>query len=180
MKKNTVLYILLIFLVAVNAFFLFNYLGAPAGPQKMERKDPMSFIVDELNFDEEQLEAVKVLNKDHHQSMMRNNNTIRTLKDNLFNLLSDKDLDSSAVDSLAHIIALKEKEFDKMAFYHFRTIQDLCNPEQKEKFRNIMKDALQKGQGNREGAGPNQEGRDRNGPPPRMDGEQQGPPPPMH
>ncbi|MEL0652189.1 hypothetical protein V6246_12220 [Algibacter sp. TI.3.09] len=179
MKKNIVLYILLIFLVAVNAFFLFNYLGKPIGKQKMEREDPMSFIIDELNFNEEQLEAVQILNREHRQNMMRNNSGIKKMKDALFSKLSETDLDSNVVDSLAREIALKEMEFDKMAFYHFRDIQELCNAEQKEKFKSIIKQALQKGPNNREG-GPDQEGRDRNGPPPpRMGGEHEGRPP-MH
>ncbi|MCL5129493.1 Spy/CpxP family protein refolding chaperone [Algibacter sp. L4_22] len=181
MKKNIVLYILLIFLVAVNAFFLFNYLGKPIGKQKMEREDPMSFIIDELNFNEEQLEAVQVLNREHRQNMMRNNSGIKKMKDALFSKLSDKELDPEVVDSLARTIALKEMEFDKMAFYHFRDIQELCNAEQKEKFKSIMNDALKKGSNNRERL-PNEESGERNGPPPPggMGGDRQGPPPPMH
>jgi hypothetical protein len=181
MKKNIVLYILLIFLVAVNVFFLFNYIGRPIGKQKVGTQDPMSFIVDELNFNEEQLEAVQNLNKKHHQSMMNNNNGIKKFKDALFNKLSDEEIDPKVVDSLARIIALKEMEFDKMAFYHFRGIQELCNPEQKEKFKSIINDALKKGSNNRERL-PNEESGERNGPPPRggMGGDRQGPPPPMH
>jgi len=178
MKKNRVLYILLIFLVVVNAFFLFNYIGKPLGQDNMERKDPMSFIVDELNFSESQLEAVKALNKKHHQSMLRNNAGVRKLKDDLFDRLSDDALDSKVVDSLARLIALKEMEFDKMAFYHFRAIQELCNADQKAKFKSIMEDALQKGRKNKEG-GFGQNDRDRNNPPPGMgEHDRQGPPPP--
>ncbi|WP_405296444.1 Spy/CpxP family protein refolding chaperone [Algibacter sp. Ld11] len=178
MKKNIVLYILLVFLVVVNVFFLYNYIGKPGVEERKERQDPMSFIVDELNFNEQQLEAVQNLNKEHHESMMRNNSGIRKFKDALFDKLSDEKIDPKVVDSLARIIALKEMEFDKMAFYHFRDIQELCNPQQKEKFKSIMNDALKKGSNKRER--PNKDGGERNGPPPPggMGGDRQGPPPP--
>ncbi|WP_308993038.1 hypothetical protein QLS71_011130 [Mariniflexile litorale] len=143
MKKNILLYVLLFFLIIVNGFFLYNYLGKP--DVKKEGKDPMSFVIKQLNFDDEQLQEMQFLNKKHHKKMMRINDGVKELKDALFNRLSDIDVDEKVVDSITALIGLKEKELDKEAFYHFRSIQELCNDKQKEKFKSIIKDALHKG-----------------------------------
>ncbi|MGB1211344.1 MAG: hypothetical protein ACPG41_07955 [Lacinutrix venerupis] len=58
MKKNTVLYVLLIVLIIMNGFFLFNYLGRP---QHKGVKESSAFIVKELNFNASQLKKLQHL-----------------------------------------------------------------------------------------------------------------------
>ena len=178
MKKNTLLYILLFFLIIVNGFFLYNYLGRPEANRGNEPKDPMVFIAEQLKFDSDQLQKMENLNKRHHQNMRRINDDLKELKDGLFNRLSDVSINKKDVDSITALIGQKEKEKDTEAFYHFRSIQELCNEKQKEKFNKIINDALRKGGGDR----PPQDGRDRNGPPspPNRGGHEGPPPPPNH
>ncbi|MDN3666585.1 Spy/CpxP family protein refolding chaperone [Algibacter miyuki] len=175
MKKNLLLYILLAFLIAVNGFFLFNYLGKPSGKMQRSQQDPMAFIAEQLDFNEKQLAAVKELNRKHHKKMRQNNDDLRGLKDALFSQLSNESLDETAIDSITSIIGVKEQELDKMAFYHFRSIQELCNETQKEEFKKIINDGLKKGGGDRTRT-PKEEGERSGPPPPRGDG-RQGPPP---
>ena len=175
MKKNLPLYILLIFLIIVNVFFLVNYLGRPNFENDNQSKDPASFLTDQLGFSESQIKAIEVINRKQHKNMVAINNDVRRLKDELFNKLSNETVNDSAVDAIATKIGLKQKDMDKMAFYHFRSIQKICNTKQKEKFKQIMKDALKRGVGGRNSPPP--KGEQRNGPPPGM-GERQGSPPP--
>ena len=62
MKKNTILYILLAFLIIANGFFLVNYLGRSRKPDG--QKGPGDFIVKELNFDASQMERFHLLNEE--------------------------------------------------------------------------------------------------------------------
>ena len=155
--KNLILYILLVFLVVANGFFLFNYMGSSNDGKARGPQNPGNFIIKELNFNELQLEQFREKNKEHHETMMRLSNNIKELKDALFNRLPDVSLNDEAIDSITSLIGLKEKEKEKETFYHFRSIQDICNGKQKEKFKNIIRDALLKG-GEREQRPPNLRG----------------------
>lgn len=167
MKKNLLLYVLLVFLIVVNGFFLFNYLGTSDKTENRNRpKGPANFIVKELNFNDEQMLQFERVNRKHHHEMRRISDDIKQLKDALFNKISEVSINENAIDSITTLIGEKVKEKDIEAFYHFKSIQELCNDEQKEKFKRIINDALHK------------QGRKDNRPPLRNgDGEHRRPPP---
>ncbi|WP_458629283.1 hypothetical protein [Winogradskyella sp. PC D3.3] len=163
MKKNVILYVLLVFLIVVNGFFLFNYIGNNSARNINEPQRNRNFIVKELGFNKTQLDQFREKSKGHHISMMRLSDEIKDLKDELFGKLSDDFVDETVIDSISSLICEKEKIKEKEVFYHFKMIQELSNDTQKEKFKTIIMDALrQDDQGQR--------------PPPR-DGEGHRPPP---
>lgn len=174
MKKNLPLYILLIFLIIVNGFFLFNYLGRPSFEGGDKPKNPTNFLTEQLGFNSDQIKEVEIINKKQHKKMLAVNSEIRRLKDELFGNLSNKTVDNKVIDSLTTLIGLKQKELDKTAFYHFQSIKEICNAEQKEKFKQILKDAVHRGGGDRNNMPPQSEERNR----PPLGGDHQGPPPP--
>ncbi|TGV02685.1 Spy/CpxP family protein refolding chaperone [Flavivirga rizhaonensis] len=145
MKKNVLLYVLLVFLIVVNGLFLFNYLGNSDDTENKDRsKGPISFIVKELDFNDEQMLQLEKINRKHHHRMMRIGDDIKQLKDALFNKLSDVSFNENSIDSITTLIGKRVKEQDIEAFYHFKDIQELCNDQQKEKFKSIINDALHK------------------------------------
>lgn len=157
MKKNLILYILLAFLIAVNGFFLFNYLGRPG---KKGPKGPESFIVKELKFDKDQMAQFEVISDKHRKKMKGISNEIKKQKDVLLGKISKESFGKREIDSIATIIGMKQYQLETEMFYNLRAIQELCNDEQKKRFINIVKDAR------RPGGGPNENGpKDR--PPPR-------------
>ncbi|MGB5419024.1 hypothetical protein [Algibacter sp.] len=186
MKKNLLLYILLVFLIVVNVFFLVNYLGnGDKAKQNMPEKSEL-FLMKELGFDEGQQKQFQELGEQHHNKMERITNDIKILKDELFKGLSDASLNDVNIDSIAALIGDKEAAKDLEVFSHFWQVQELCNDKQKEKFSNIIKDALRRGD---RGQGPPPGGRpdgDRtphgDGPdgnrPPHLDGPDGDRPPP--
>lgn len=161
MKKNIPLYILLVFLIVVNGFFIYQYLGRPESRDRNEPKDPMAFIAKQLKFDAQQMQQMESLNHSHLKKMMRFNNEEKKLKDLLFSNLSDVVINKKKIDSITTLIGNKGKEKDTEAFYHFKSIQELCDEKQKETFQKIIKDALHKGRGEPQGIPDG-----RNGPPP--------------
>ena len=169
MRKNLPLYILLIFLIIVNGFFLYNYLEAGEKDATNASKKPGAFLVEQLDFDETQQTQFSELGKKHHRRMRGISEGIRGLKDELFKGLSDASLTDVNIDSIASLIGKKEAARDLEIFSHFKQVQDLCNDEQKEKFSKIMEDALRRGGGRPDGNRP-----------PRPDGPRGDRPPPEH
>lgn len=174
MKKNTFLYILLVFLIAVNGFFLFNYMGIHNNDRPEGSQRDKNFIVKELGFNAKQLEAFNKKSEGHHETMMGLSAEIRVLKDKLFSTLTDDTVKVATIDSISSLICDKETQKEKEIFYHFRMIHDVANDKQKEKFKTILMDALRQGdQGNR----PPPNGADGHRPPPPGDREGNRPPP---
>lgn len=168
MKKNVLLYILLAFLIVVNGFFLYNYMGIGNKEKQNGPQKPGDFIVKELGFNKSQLEQFRTLNKTHHQKMRHLSDDVRKLKEGLFDELSETTINNKLIDSITSLIGEKEKEKEAEIFYHFYSIQKICNAKQKEKFNNIIIDALHKGRGEEQR------------PPHERGGEHRPPPPPIH
>ncbi|GAA4106134.1 hypothetical protein GCM10022393_00380 [Aquimarina addita] len=142
MKKNFILYILLVFLIVVNGFFIYNHMCDSTDRKPKKPQQPTNFIVKELKFSKEQLAQYKESNQNHKETMMRLSADIKNLKDVLFNKLSDVSVDEEAVDSITSLLGQKEKEKRISVFYHFKEIQKICDAKQKEKFAQIINDAL--------------------------------------
>lgn len=175
MTKKSPLYVLVIFLIIVNAFFLYNYLGSGEKEDSKAPKRPGMFLVKELGFDDSQKAQFRLLGKGHHQRMRGLSDDIKMLKDELFNGLSDNSLKNINIDSIANLIGKNEAAKDLEVFRHFKEVQQLCTDAQKEKFSDIVEKALRRGAreqgpphgGRPDGNRPRPNGPDGNKPPPR-------------
>lgn len=138
MKKNNILYLLLIVLIIMNGFFLFNYLGRPIhkGP-----KESGNFIVKELGFNATQLQQFEELEIKHHKKMRGVGDDIKLVKDALFKKITETSISQATVDSLIIVISEKEQQKEKELFSRLRSIYELCNEQQKEQFSAIIKKA---------------------------------------
>lgn len=160
MKKQSVLYILLIFLILSNAFFLFQFIGK----KDSNKGKPEDFIVKQLKFNDNQLEAYNTLRLSHIETIKSINDQTRLLKDEMFSKISESNVSQTYIDSITGLIGAQEMQKDKELFMHFLKVRDICNERQKEKLKKILKDALRRG-GERKGPPPNGPGGHR--PPPR-------------
>ncbi|WP_299325961.1 hypothetical protein [uncultured Maribacter sp.] len=143
MKKNLLLYILLGFLVLMNAFFLFKHFSSTDinGP----RRPPQgNFIAKQLEFDATQKQKFEKLDKEHREDIKMLLADIRELKDSLFDKLSDETVKSAEIDSIAALIANKEKVKALETFRFFKTVAELCDDNQKDRLRSIIKEALRR------------------------------------
>lgn len=140
MKKNTILYLLLLVLIIMNVFFLINYLGRPnhKGP-----RESSAFIVSELNFNDSQLQQFKKSEAKHMEVMRRFGDQLKSDKDQLFNAMQQPNIDTKVIDGLFESIAKKETTKEKEMFYRLRRIYQICNEEQKKRFTEIIKNARQ-------------------------------------
>jgi Spy/CpxP family protein refolding chaperone len=138
MKKNTLLYILVLFLVVINGFFLFKIFGDSRPPDR----NPGQFIAKELNFDEAQMQDFRDINMEHNEAIREISREVRQLKDALFNQLSEAVVNEEKVNDLTRRIGEKARQKDLKTFYHFKAVQEICTEEQRKRFISIIKDAL--------------------------------------
>ncbi len=143
MKKNTILYVILFFLVLMNGFFLFNHIGMPRlKPPIGQFENPRDFIAKKLNFKSEQLDAFLIIKDKHQEKMKAHDLELKNLKDELFNNVNSSTFSNSALDSLTTLIGNLEKQKETEVFNFFKNIQGICDEKQKEHFEKILKDAL--------------------------------------
>lgn len=138
MKKNTILYVLLIVLLGMNSFFIYNYLGRPhhKGP-----KASGNFIASELKFNDEQFERFENLENAHHIKMRAIRDATKNIKDELFQKITQPNLNQIEIDSLIALISDKEQLKEKEMFKRLRNIYELCDAQQQERFNAIIKKA---------------------------------------
>lgn len=165
MKKNIPLYILLVFLIIVNGFFLINYLGK--SDHKRPKGEQENFIVRELKFDAGQKEKFEELDIAHHKRMKHISESERKLKGGLFGSVSNETITASQIDSIVSQIGDLAKEKELEIFQHFSAVRNLCDNKQKDKFEQILRRALHGKRHDGPGAPPPDRRRDGNGPPPR-------------
>ncbi|NER14154.1 periplasmic heavy metal sensor [Leptobacterium flavescens] len=144
MKKNLLLYILILFLIGVNSFFLIKFMNGPGEEKRERRGGPGGFIAKELNFSPDQMDRFHELNRRHHRAMREISDEIRFLKDELFSGISDENVSEAHIDSISALIGEREKAKDIEVFYHFRDILEICDEKQKERFNKIILEALHK------------------------------------
>jgi hypothetical protein len=122
----------------MNGFFLINYLGKPdhKGP-----KESGNFIAKELKFNAEQLKQFEALETAHHNNMKAIGEGTKTFKDELFQKITDTEINQELIDSLIISISEKERLKEKELFKRLRGIYELCDAKQKEHFSEIIKKA---------------------------------------
>ena len=172
MKKNLPLYILLVFLIIVNGFFLYNYLSPTIAKSNDTVKGsgnagPSEFIVKALKFDDEQMKQFEAINSGHHERMIKASEETRIFKDQLGRLILKDNVSEAEMDSILNLLGEKEMAHEKLMFSHLRAIRNICTEEQKQRFEQIIRDALRGGLGGKRqgGGGPPPDGRREVGPP---------------
>ncbi len=165
MKKNLLLYIILAFLLVMNGFFLFRHFS-PAAMERPPRHHQAHFIADQLAFDAAQLQKFEALERVHREKLHSIRNAVRTSKNMLFENVSDATVNDSEIEAIAADIANMEKAKALETFRFFSSVGELCDENQKERFKTLLKEGLQQQGpmgGNRPPNGP---GREHRPPPP--------------
>lgn len=140
MKKNLILYILLLFLVVANGFFLVNYLGRPEAREA--NRGPGDFLSKELRFDADQMQQFKKLSDAHNKEVKGLLQELKNLKHELFKRSHNESNDMIVINAIATRIGEHEKQKDLLSFKYFKNIRALCNAEQKKQFEKLIEKAL--------------------------------------
>mgnify|MGYP003346022871 FL=1 len=176
MNSNRTFYILLVtvvLLVICNIGLMFTIWHKPhpdgPPPPPPGGHGPRNFVIEHLNLNNDQISKYDQLIKEHQQSMTDLRQSAAGLRAVLFAALERQD--THFTDSVASLIAGKQKEIELVTYAHFGQLRALCTDSQKKGLDNIMSDVIKKMNGS-----PNRPA-DRPGPPPG-DGHEAPPPPP--
>jgi Spy/CpxP family protein refolding chaperone len=160
--KNKILYVILGILIILNIISIGSMwmmrggdrmhspygLGGPHMQQspEMQRqpgihppKDGKMFLAEELNFTPEQIEKFTKLRDEHFTSSRKILEEMHKSMDDMMEQLKSKDGNTKA-EEYASQTAAKHKELQLSAYKHFKSVRDLCDEKQKEKFDSILKD----------------------------------------
>jgi periplasmic protein CpxP/Spy len=96
------------------------------------------FIEKTLNFNQQQKEAFEPLKKQHFKEVLPIRDSIKHDKDALFAWVKSDKADSVEFENRLISLSQKVIQNERNTFKHFRAIRDLCTPEQKKIFDDVM------------------------------------------
>ncbi|GAB4376953.1 MAG: hypothetical protein Kow0042_23920 [Calditrichia bacterium] len=179
-KQNRYLWITITVLVVINLVTLsLLWMGRPVGPKQghgplppnQDRQRIRQLLQEQLSFTDEQIERYLALRQEHRQETRRLDAEIRELKRKMFDRVLEEQAPPAISDSLLNLVLAKQAELEKVTFQHFLDLKNLCGPEQREKLKLLMHEALRPEAPPRmpEGKGPSPPHRPEMPPPPLED-----------
>lgn len=137
MKKNTLLYSIIVLLILGNLLLLYMVMAPkPKGPAG---EGPKALIIERLQFDPEQVKAYEELIHQHRKDVHHTEMEIGALKNQLYSTLNQP-VEANVFDSITDLIGKKQIEMERVHYAHFVEIRKLCKPEQLEAFDKLSED----------------------------------------
>ncbi len=129
MKKERFLYVVIIILLAINAFTILTLLRGPHPEGR--RPQPKQIISDKLGFDAKQVAAYEKLIQSHRQSITNLDNQINELKNDLYQRINTTG-DEKTKAAILSQIANKQAQIETIHFQHLTAIYNLCNTKEQQ------------------------------------------------
>jgi protein CpxP len=142
MKKETLLTIIVLVLIALNVtllvMFYIHQQRPPFSPPFMrgpgpDGRGPGKVIVDRLKFDESQRKELENLRQQHRDKVTAIQEEFRRLQDELFDQLKGQQRDTAKVSDIINSIGNNRKQFEQAIFDHFAAIKALCKTDEQKK-----------------------------------------------
>lgn len=143
-ERTKLLVSLIVILVFINLTTLATiWLTKPTKAMGPEIPNgPKQFIIEKLDFDEEQTEAFDELRAEHFTEMQGLRKQIYESKESLYNLIKSDEVDTALMYSSIANIGMYEEKAERITLEHFRKVRQLCNEEQKQQFDLIISDVV--------------------------------------
>lgn len=126
MKKSLIRNGFMVVLLLSNALFIYKWWMAP----ERRHHGPRNEIIEKLHFDESQVARYDVLILGHRSSIEKAQRELQEQKQKLY-----ANLDEPFSDSLLQEILKVEAKIEHIHFNHFKDIEGLCRPDQKNYFK---------------------------------------------
>lgn len=144
MEKTKLLTISVIGLLLLNlgtlSFVFLNGQKEHRGPHEQEPR-PKDIIIEKLHFDAAQQKEYEKLIDWHQHEIRSYDDSIREVKNELYQQLSLQQTHSKLKDSLTSLLADYQKQIEATHFKHFEDIKKLCSPNQLQDF-NVLTEEL--------------------------------------
>jgi Spy/CpxP family protein refolding chaperone len=110
--------------------------------REQRNKRLVGFLKRELNFTRDQVEKFMQLRDEHFQKASQIRRQVDDLRRELMEHLLDDQPDSSQVEELTEKMGQKTAELEKSVFYHFIELMEVCDSEQKSKYKSLLREIL--------------------------------------
>lgn len=137
MEKTKLLTISVIGLLLLNlgtlGFLFLTGQQQHRGPHEQGLR-PKDIIIEKLHFDAAQQQEYEKLIDWHQHEIRKYDDSIREVKNELYQQLSLQQTDVKVKDSLTTLLADYQKQIEATHFKHFEDIKKLCHPNQMQDF----------------------------------------------
>jgi periplasmic protein CpxP/Spy len=141
------------FLVLLVAILLIANLGLMLYFFAFRRKDEgarvpprvSDFVQKQLGFNADQSAKFQQLWDQHKQDIKPVLEDMKKLKDSLYNLLKNPQMNDSAAVTLSDRIGEKQKEWELLIFHHFQKVRAICDSSQLPKFDSLVHQMVNRG-----------------------------------
>lgn len=144
MSKIKLLTVAVIGLLLINiAIVCFLFLKRPHQPLEgmrppLDEAGPKNIIIERLHFDKAQVAAYEELIKAHQSSVRVTNDSIRLLKQALYQTLSNETF--AGKDSIINKLTYLQNKIEHLHYNHFIELKKLCSPNQQKDFNELTKE----------------------------------------
>jgi periplasmic protein CpxP/Spy len=143
MEKTKLLTFSVIALLLLNLGTLgFLVLSKPNHPRGLEhgRHKPKEVIIEKLHFDANQITQYETLIKSHQDKIKVLDDSIRSTKNQLYELLRKDVVDEKLKITLIDQISMYQRQIDGNHFNHFEAIKKLCKKDQLDDFNELTEE----------------------------------------
>jgi Spy/CpxP family protein refolding chaperone len=144
-KKYKALVFIIIFLLISNFVLLALLMSNNSADKKETRHDQKglhTMLQQEVGFSDAQLSQYQALRTQQRKTIKPLFNTLRSSKENFYELLYNDTLANSILYKDADSIAATQKQIDLQMFDHFKKIRNICTPQQVPKFDSSIKKVI--------------------------------------
>ncbi|MFZ1751350.1 MAG: hypothetical protein WAU01_14215 [Saprospiraceae bacterium] len=110
----------------------------PQGKPPMANDGPKQVIIERLNLDDDQIAAYTQLITSHQVTMNTLEDSIRVMKNNLYQTLNDED--SSEKDSIITQLNAIQKKIEVVNYEHFFSLKKLCRSDQLDQYNKLTEE----------------------------------------
>lgn len=135
MNKSKFLTLSVIVLLVCNLFLIGFILSHKPG--KHERNNPRNFIIEKLDLTKNQTEEYDLLIESHRPVIKKKKGLLFDKKNQLYMLLQ-MEAEAFSPEVLSIEIGALQSEIETLQYNHFKDIKDLCEPNQIDRFDDLM------------------------------------------
>jgi Spy/CpxP family protein refolding chaperone len=142
-KKNNLFKIGLIVLIILNVILLskmYFFDHRPHHPKNHEHTD--EFVINELKLTEEQTQQYQKLIEQHRDSIKNLADEGRELRELYFSQLKSNVVNQQLKNEVLIKISANQQKIEEITFYHFMSLKQILQPEQKIRFDQIIDEVL--------------------------------------
>lgn len=137
-NRFRILWVAIIVLVALNMGMIawFTFFAQRPGPPKR------LFLEQELSFNKKQKDTYRLMREEHFMRARSIKEQVKMMKEAFFKAMADSSITEEELRKKALAISEESSELDVLTFLHFQQVRQMCSPEQKEKFDEIIEEVL--------------------------------------